>query len=148
MESCVKKGKHKIGVIQAFCKEIALKNYEIQIMLQLYESIFLSNVLFNCQSWTNLTNTHIESLQTLQIKHLKQTMCVPYFTPNKGTLLELGMNYKSKYVNNWKCRLYSTEEESYSHLFTCEEYGEDIEEITKGLNELDPNCIFQRKQTQ
>ena len=63
-------------------------------MLQLYESIFLSTVLFKCQSWTNLTNitdTHIESLQTLQMKYLKQTMYVPYSTPNKGTLLELGI---------------------------------------------------------
>ena len=45
-------------------------------------------------------------------------------------------------VNNWKCRLCDTEEESYSHLFTCKEYGEDIKEITKGLNGLDMNCIF------
>ena len=78
IESRVKTGKQTIGVIQAFCKEIALGNYEIHIMLQLYESIFLSTVLFNCQSWTNVTNTHIESLQTLQMKYLKQPMWVPY----------------------------------------------------------------------
>ena len=63
IESRVKTGKQKIGVIQAFCKEIALRNYEIDIMLQLYESIFLGTVLFSCQSRTNLTNTHTESLQ-------------------------------------------------------------------------------------
>ena len=91
IESRVKTGKQRFRIIQAFCKEIALGNYEIQIMLQLYESIFLSTVLFNCQSWTNLRNTHIESLQTLQKEYLKQTMCVPYSTPNKGTLLELGI---------------------------------------------------------
>ena len=48
-------------------------------------------------------------------------------------------------MNNWKCRLCSTEEESYSHLFTCTSkypYGEDIKEITKRLNGLDPHCIF------
>ena len=78
IESRVKTGKQKIGVIQAFCKEIEIGNYEIQIMLQLYESIFLSTVFFNCQSQTNLTNIHIKSLQTLQMKYLKQTMCVPY----------------------------------------------------------------------
>ena len=83
IESRIRTGKQKIGVIQEFCKEIALINYEIQIMLQLYESMFLSTVLFNCQSWTNLTNTHIESLQTLQMKYLKQTMCVPYSTTTK-----------------------------------------------------------------
>ena len=75
IESRVRTRKQKIGVVQAFCKEIALGNYEIQIMLQLYESIFLSTVLLNCQ--------------TLQMKYLKQTMCVPYSTPNKRTLPEL-----------------------------------------------------------
>ena len=35
---------------------------------------------------------------------------------------------------NWKCSLFGTEEESYSHLFICKEYGEDIKEITEGLN--------------
>ena len=57
-------------------------------------------------------------------------------------MIDVKVNYKSKYVNNWKCRLCGTEEESYSHLFTRKEYGEDTKEITEGLNGLDPNCIF------
>ena len=57
-------------------------------------------------------------------------------------MIDVKMNYKSKYVANWKCRLSGTKEESYSHLFICKEYGEDIKEITEGLNGLDPNCIF------
>ena len=47
IKSRIRTGKQKIGVIQAFSKDIALRNYEIQIMLQLYKSIFLSTVLFN-----------------------------------------------------------------------------------------------------
>ena len=58
------------------------------------------------------------------------------------SMIDMKMNYQSKYVNNWKCRLCGTEEESYSHLFTCKEYGEDNKDITEGLNGLDPNCIF------
>ena len=58
------------------------------------------------------------------------------------SMIDVKMNYKSKYVNNWKCRLCGTEEESSSHRFTCKEYREDIKEITKGLKGLDPNCIF------
>ena len=58
------------------------------------------------------------------------------------SMIDVKMNYKSKYVNNWKCRLCGTEEESYSHLFTCKEYGEEIQKITEGLKELDQNCIF------
>ena len=57
-------------------------------------------------------------------------------------MIDVKTNYKSKYANNWKCRLCGTEEESYSHLFTCKEYGDDIKEINEGLKGLDPNCIF------
>ena len=50
----IKKGEGKVYVIQALCKEVAFGLYEVQILLQLYESIFLSTLLFNCQSWTRL----------------------------------------------------------------------------------------------
>ena len=38
----IKKGEGKVYVIQAFCEEVAFGLYEVQILLQLYESIFLS----------------------------------------------------------------------------------------------------------
>ena len=57
-------------------------------------------------------------------------------------MIYVKINYKSKYVNNWKCRLCGTEEESYSHLFTSKEYGEDSKEIAEGLKGMDANCIF------
>ena len=66
--------------------------YEVQILLQLYESIFLSKLLFNCQSWTSLRkSSDIPSLESMQYKYLKQTMHIPYSTPNAGLLLELGI---------------------------------------------------------
>ena len=46
-------------------------------------------------------------------------------------MIDVKMNYKSKCVNNRKCRLCDTEEESYSQLFTCKEYGEDIKKLSK-----------------
>ena len=58
------------------------------------------------------------------------------------SMIDVKVNYKSKYANNWKCRLCGTDEEGYSHLFTCKEYGDDIKEINEGLKGLDPNCIF------
>ena len=66
--------------------------YEVQILLQLYESIFLSKLLFNCQPWTSLRkSSNIPSLESMQYKYLKQTMHIPYSTPNAGLLLELGI---------------------------------------------------------
>ena len=64
------------------------------------------------------------------------------------SMTDVKINYKSKYAKNWKCRLCGTEEESYSHLFTCKEYGDDIKEMNEGLKALkalkalDPNCVF------
>ena len=49
IECRVNTGKQKIGVIQAFCKEIALGNYEIHIMLEMYlYSIFCIYILEHC----------------------------------------------------------------------------------------------------
>ena len=84
IESHVKMGKQTLGVIQAFCKEIALRNHEIQIMLQFYESIFLSTVLFNCQS-TNKHRNRITSNSSNEISKANNVRTI--FTPNKGTTL-------------------------------------------------------------
>ena len=48
IESRVRTEKQKIGVIQAFCKEIALGNYEIQIMLH--------NILEHCALQLSIMN--------------------------------------------------------------------------------------------
>ena len=77
--------RQKLVSIQAMCKEIALGNYKIQILLQLYESILLSSLLFNCQSWTSIRNSvDTPQIESVQLKYLKQTMHVhaPYSIPN------------------------------------------------------------------
>ena len=61
-------------------------------------------------------------------------------------MVDVKMNYKSKYVKNWKCRLCGTEEESYSHLFTCKKYGEDIKEVTKGLRDWTRTVYLEKTQ--
>ena len=57
--------------IIAFCRELSLGNFEIHIMLQLYESIFLSKLLFNSQSWSRIKKKELEDLQTRPIKDVK-----------------------------------------------------------------------------
>ena len=58
----IKKGEGKVYVIQAFCKEVAFGLYEVQILLQLYKSIFVSTLLFNCQSRTRLRKSNDNSI--------------------------------------------------------------------------------------
>ena len=77
--------------INAICKQVCLCQHEVSVLLKLYESIFLSSLLFNCQTWTNLRASDIKALTTIQLKYLKQSMKVPYGTPNNGVFLELGI---------------------------------------------------------
>ena len=91
-EERIKSGESKVYIIQAFRKEITFGHFEVKIILQLYDSIFLSALLFNCQSLTRLSKSRdLSSLESVQYKYLKQTMHVPYSTPNAGVLLELGV---------------------------------------------------------
>ena len=77
--------------IIAFCSDLSLGNFEVHIMLQLYESIFLSKLLFNSQSWSKIKKKELEDLQHVQLRMLKQVMKVPYTTPTAGIFLELGL---------------------------------------------------------
>lgn len=81
----------KIIGLCTFCKEVCMGQYELNLLPKLYGRIFVSSLLFNCQSWTNLrTSSDIKSLHQIQMK-LKQIMQVSYSTPNVGVYLELGI---------------------------------------------------------
>ena len=77
----------------AFCFEVSLGNFEIQILLQLYDSIFLGKLLFNFQSWSRMTRKHYDELQQVQLRMLKQIMKVPYTTPTAGIFQEFGQSH-------------------------------------------------------
>ena len=81
----------KIVAIHAIWKEVTLVFLEHSVLLELYESVFLSSLLFNCQSWANLRKSNdIEALTAIQLKYLKQMMRVAYSTSKAGVYLELG----------------------------------------------------------
>ena len=94
---------------------------------------------------TKTKNLTYKSFQRQQYKYELPATLARIILKATLSIIDVKMNYKLKYVNNWKCRLCSTEEECYSHIFTCKEYGEDIKDTTKELNGLDPNCIFGEK---
>ena len=82
----------KLLTIKAICKELYLGQYDIVVRIKLYESIFISSLLHNCQSWTNLRkSSDIRKMLTLQTKYLKQMLHVPYSCANIGIFLELGI---------------------------------------------------------
>ena len=53
--------------------------------------MFLSSVLYNSQSWTNLSTTDLGRLEILQLNYLKRILQAPASTPNVSVFLELGI---------------------------------------------------------
>ena len=60
-------------------------------MLLLYRALFLSTVLFNSSTWSNLRKKDLDSLKTLQLKFLKRIVGVASSTCNAFVYLELGV---------------------------------------------------------
>ena len=72
-------------------KEITKGNYEIKCALQLYDSVLMNKLLFNCQAWSRLTDQDLKGLEKIQLQTLKQIVGVPYSTSNVRTYMELGI---------------------------------------------------------
>ena len=51
---------NKMLGITAICKEICLGQYEIHVLITLSHAIFLSTLLFNCQTWTRIRKYDID----------------------------------------------------------------------------------------
>ena len=71
--------------------ETDVGKHKISVSLLLYGVLFLSTVLFNSQTWSNLKKKDIEALTTLQLKFLKKIVGVARSTCNAFTFLELGV---------------------------------------------------------
>ena len=95
---------NKILGITAICKEICLGKYEINVLIRLYHAIFLSTLLFNCQTWTSIRKYDNDILSVVQLKYLKQALRAPYSTPNVVVYLDIEI------VTNRIC---------YWHLMVC-----------------------------
>ena len=61
------------------------------VSLLLYQSLFLSTVLFNSGTWSNLKENELVKLRTLQLKFLKKILRVARSTCNAFVFLEMGV---------------------------------------------------------
>ena len=87
----VNRGKGIIVTATSLCNDITLGQHYIRSALVMYQCVFLKSLLFNSQSWSNITQTHMKDLQTIQLKFLKRMMQAPNSTPNCFVFLELGL---------------------------------------------------------
>ena len=67
----------EIGVIPdviAIGKDISKGQFEIKCTLELYNSILVNKILFNCRSWSHLKEIELKDPEKVQLQTLKQIM--------------------------------------------------------------------------
>jgi hypothetical protein len=87
----VKRGVAAMISIEAIMADLHLGSYTVGVYMMLYQSLFLSSMLFNAQAWSNLTEDDINSLEICQRKMLKKILGGSKSTTNSFTYLELGV---------------------------------------------------------
>ena len=71
----------------AFCREVKFGTRQIENMLILYQSVFLPRLIYNCESWSNMTD--YQALQCVQLLYLQNVMVVPRGTPIAALYLKV-----------------------------------------------------------
>ena len=87
----LKRGSKAIITIAALMAETDVGIHFVSTMLLLYRSLFLSTMLFNCQTWSKIRLKHIDKLRRMQLRFLKRTVGVGQYTTNSFIFLELGV---------------------------------------------------------
>ena len=87
--------RHQRGVtamikIEALVRETGLGIHTVNVHLLLYQSLFLSCVLFNSQVWRNLSEKEINKLESLQRRCLRKIFNAPHSTSRSFVYLEFG----------------------------------------------------------
>ena len=78
------------------------EDLEIIAAKQYHEGIILSKLLYNCESWINLTKKNIEDLEKIQNNVIKRLLRIPFSTPSLGLLHELNIPTISTVINQRK----------------------------------------------
>ena len=86
----IKKAQAALINCLSLCNEVTLGLFFVKSALILYRSVFLATLLFNSQSWRNLTKTELKKLEVIQLRFLKRVMKAPLSTPNSFVFLEVG----------------------------------------------------------
>ena len=87
----IKRGTKALITIVSLIAETEVGIHHVSVMLLLYRALFLSTVLFNSSTWSNLRQKDLNSLKTLQLKFLKRIVGVASSTSNAFIYLELGV---------------------------------------------------------
>ena len=75
----------------SLCKETNFGKDQIYSMITMYQSVFLPRLIYNCESWSSLTQKDISNLQDAQLNFLRRVMEVQKSTPIAALFLEIGI---------------------------------------------------------
>ena len=87
----VNKGKSCIISSMSMCSDVTMGIHGLETILMLYRGLFVQVILNNAQAWSNLTQTDLKALQTIQLKYIKRAFHAPSSTSNTLTFLETGL---------------------------------------------------------
>ena len=73
------------------CSDVTMGIHGLETILMLYRGLFVQVILNNAQAWSNLTQTDLKALQTIQLKYIKRAFHAPSSTSNTLTYLETGI---------------------------------------------------------
>ena len=75
----------------ALCREVKFGTRQIDNMLILYQPVFLSGLIYNCESWSHTTQKDYKALQSTQLFYLRNVLEVSMASPTAALFLELGI---------------------------------------------------------
>ena len=86
----VAKGKGVISRILTLIEGIPFGEFYFEVAMILRESLLISSMLFNSETWYNVTKPEIELLETVDLQFLRQVLKTPKSTPKEMLFLETG----------------------------------------------------------
>ena len=91
IQSRVNKGLGNVTKVLNMLEKVTLGSHYFKSALMLRESIFLSAMLTNAESWHGLSETHISQLQSVDKLLLRKILKTSISTPIEAMYLELGI---------------------------------------------------------
>ena len=67
------------------------RQYSIIAAIQYYEGILIPKLLLNAETWPKITEEDYQHLEQIQSQSIKRLLRLPYSTPSRGLLSELGI---------------------------------------------------------
>ena len=87
----VNKGTGIVNNIMTILEGIPLGKQYFRIGMILRDSLLVSSMLFNSETWYNLTSKELELLETVDLALIRQLLKAPKGTPKEVLYLELGI---------------------------------------------------------